>query len=393
MFSPRKIYPELKEHLKSKQITVITGMRRTGKTTLLHQLLEDIPSENKLYIDLERLDNRDLFSQKNYDNILKEFEAKGLKMSERMYVAVDEIQVLPNIASVLKYLYDTFDVKFIVTGSSSYYLKNLFNESMAGRKKIFELYPLDFGEYLDFHKVFYLKSENWEDRRFNSIEYERVRYHYEQYVEFGGFPEVVLATGAKEKKDLLADIISSYVNIDIKSLADFREDKNIYNLIKILSGRIGTKLDYSKLARLLGISRPTVMNYLDFFEKTYLLRRVPVFSKSADREIVKAQKLYFCDNGIAGFLADLDSGSKFENAIFNQLRNYGEIQYYSLKNGREIDFILDEKIGLEVKESPIETDGKKLTVLAQGAGIKKNRLIGRHQVPNFENYIWGGELR
>jgi uncharacterized protein len=393
MFLQRKIYAGLKKHLETKQITVITGMRRTGKTTLLYQLLEDIPSKNKAYIDLERLDNRELFSQKNYDNILHELASKGLSMKEKMYLAVDEIQMLPAVASVLKYLHDTFDVKFIVTGSSSYYLKNLFSESMAGRKKIFELYPLDFGEYLDFHKIFYIKNENWSDKKFNSIEYERVRHYYEQYVEFGGFPEVVLAESEEKKKDLLSDIASSYVNIDIKSLADFRSEKNIYNLIKMLSGRIGAKLDYSKLARLSGLSRPTIMSYIDFFEKTYLLRRVPVFSKNPDREIAKAQKLYFCDNGLAGFFSDLNSGSKFENAVFNQLRHFGELQYYSLKNGREIDFILNGKIGLEAKETPIEQDRKKLDALCKSAGLENGRLVGRTAVPNFSQFIWGGEIR
>ena len=393
MFLPRKIYPELKKHLKQKQITVITGMRRTGKTTLLRQLLKDVSSKNKTYIDLERLDNRELFSQKNYDNILRELGARGLSLEEKMYLAIDEIQMLPSAPSVLKYLYDTFDVKFIVTGSSSYYLKNLFSESMAGRKKIFELYPLDFGEYLDFHKIFYIKDEKWAGKKFSLIEYERVRYYYEQFIEFGGFPEVVLANDDKERKDLLSDIISSYVNIDIKSLADFRNEKNIYNLMRMLSGRTGTKLDYSKLSRLSGLSRPTVTSYIDFFEKTYLLERIPVMSKSPDREIVKAQKIYFCDSGIAGFLSDLDSGSKFENAVFNQLRHQGKLQYFSLKSGREIDFILAGKIGLEIKESPVEQDQAKLDNLCEDAKISSGRLVGRLAVPKFSDYIWGGEIR
>lgn len=392
-FLPRKIYSELKKHLGVKQITVITGMRRTGKTTLARHLLGEIPSKNKLYIDLERLDNRELFSQKNYDNILKELAARGVSTGSKIYLAIDEIQLLPEIASVLKYLYDSYDIKFIATGSSSYYLKNLFSESLSGRKKIFELSPLDFGEYLDFQGIFYLKNENWKSKKFNPIEYERVRFHYEQYIEYGGFPEVVLAKDASQKKDLLADIISSYINIDIKSLADFRSEKNIYNLIKMLSGRIGTKLDYSKLSRLAGLSRPTVMSYINFFEKTYLLSRVPVLSKSPDREIVKARKIYFCDNGIAGILSDLDSGSKFENAVYNQLRHFGKIRYYSLKSGREIDFILNSKEALEAKETPLEQDGKKLEALAKDAEIGRSRLIGRYDVPDFSDYIWGGDIR
>jgi len=393
MFISRKIYPELKEHLKKKQITIITGMRRTGKTTLVRRLLEDIASDNKVYVDLERLDNRELFGQKNYDNILREFATKGLLTDKKMYVAIDEIQMLPAAASVLKYLYDNFDVKFIVTGSSSYYLKNLFSESMAGRKKIFELHSLDFGEYLDFHGISYIKNEKWGDKKFNTFEYERIRHYYEQYIEFGGFPEVVLAESDKEKKDLLSDIMSSYINIDIKSLADFKSEKNIYNLMKMLAGRIGTKIDYAKLSRLSGLSRPTVMNYIDLFEKTYILQRIPVMSKNPDREIVKAQKLYFCDNGLLDILSDINSGSKFENAVFNQLRQHGSVRYYSTKSGMEIDFILNGKVALEAKESPLEQDGKKLEKLGENIGIKKTRLIGRLNVPNFNNYIWGGEIR
>lgn len=393
MFISRRIYPELKKHLEKKQITIITGMRRTGKTTLVRHLLKDISSDNKAYVDLERLDNRELFSQKNYDNILSELATRGLSRKEKMYIAIDEIQMLPAAASVLKYLYDNFDVKFIITGSSSYYLKNLFSESMAGRKKIFELHSLDFGEYLDFHNTSYAKNEKWENKKFNPFEYERVKYHYEQYIEFGGFPEVVLAKSDEEKRDLLSDIVSSYVNIDIKSLADFRNEKNIYNLMRMLAGRIGTKIDYSKLARLSGLSRPTITSYMDFFEKTYLLQRIPVVSKSPDREIVKAKKLYFCDNGLLDILSDTNSGSKFENAIFNQLRHYGSIQYYSTKNGREIDFILNGSLALEVKESPLEQDGKKMEKLGEDIGIEKTRLIGRLNVPNFDNYIWGGEIR
>lgn len=392
MFYSRKIYPELKKHLDNRQITVITGMRRSGKTTLAERLLLDADSENKLYIDLQRLDNQELFSHKNYDNIMLELERRGLDRKQKMYIALDEIQLIPEIAGAIKYLYDHHDIKFIVTGSSSYYFKNLFSESLAGRKKIFELFPLDFGEFLVFKNIV-SKEEDFLDLRFSGAEYERLRSYYEEYIEFGGFPEAVLAKTNEEKKDLLNDIISSYVNIDIKFLADFRKGKNIYNLIKMLAARAGTRLDYAKLSRLAGISRQTAAGYIDFFEKTYLLRRVSVFTKSPDREIVKAQKVYFSDNGILNILADLSGGAKFENAVFCQLRHKGEIRYYSLKSGQEIDFVLNGKTALEAKETPMEKDRNELSALARFAGIKKFRLIGRNQSVNFKDYIWGGEVK
>lgn len=389
---PRKIYPELEKHLEAEQVTVITGMRRTGKTTAVKYLMEKIATKNKLYLDLERLDNREIFNQKNYDIIWENFAQLGLDKTQKAYVILDEIQLVKNISSIIKYLYDTFEIKFIVTGSSSYYLKNLFSESLAGRKKIFELFPLDFSEFLTFKGVAHA-NEDFTGKTFSSVQYARLSGYYEEYLTFGGFPKVILTAGAKEKKDLLFDILESYISIDVKTLADFRDLDSVSKLLKMLSQRVGTKLDYSKISRLSGISRETVLNYIDFFEKTYVITRVPVLAKNPDREIVKARKLYFCDNGLLDILSDLNSGSKFENAIFNQLRGHGEIQYYSLKNGREIDFVLDGKIGLEVKETPIEIEQRKLDSLCKMAGLEKGRLVGRYDVPNFGGYIWGGDIR
>lgn len=394
MYYQRKIHSALKKHLGKKQITVLTGMRRTGKTTIVKQLLSELASDNKMYFDLERIDNRELFSEKNYDSIVYTLKQRGINFNKKVYLVLDEIQLVKNIPSVLKYLYDNYDIKFIATGSSSFYIKNLFTESLAGRKKIFELHPLDFGEFLSFKKVFYQSNKNNKifERSFNAAEYERLKPYYEEFINYGGFPEVVLATNVFDKKDLLSDIISSYINIDIKALSDFHRQRDIYALIKMLAGRVGTRLDYSKLSRLVGLSRPTIQSYLDFFEKTYLITRLPVFSQNPDREIVKAQKLYFCDNGLLNILSKINSGSKFENAVFCQLRHQGNLRYYALKNGREIDFILDEKIALECKELPTESDKKNLRGLAGLAKIKKHYLIGRRQTPRFSDYIWGGEI-
>jgi len=389
---PRKIYPQLEAHLATPQVTVITGMRRTGKTTAVKHLMEKITSKNKIYIDLERLDNRRIFDQENYDVILNSFGQLGLDAKQKAYVFLDEIQLVKNMPSIIKYLYDTNQIKFIVTGSSSYYLKDLFDESLAGRKKIFELYPLDFSEFLTFKNIPH-KDESFTSKQFSPAEYERLRGYYEEYIAYGGFPKVATTNNIAEKKELLFDILDSYINIDIKTLADFRGLDNVSKLLKMLSQRAGTKLDYAKISRLTGISRETAMNYIDFFEKTYIIFRVPVLANNPDREIVKAHKIYFCDNGLLDILSDLSGGTKFENAVFNQLRHHGRIQYYSLKNGKEIDFILDGKIGFETKETPTEQDQRKLDNLCQDAGISAGRLVGRFTVPNFNNYIWGGEIR
>lgn len=392
MFYNRKIYNQIKEHAHRKQVSIVTGMRRTGKTTLVRQLLADVLNDNYVYIDLERLDNRYLFQTPNYDNIVLALKQRGLDFSRRCVIALDEAQLVKDLPSVVKYLYDTYDIKFIISGSSSFYLRNSFHESLSGRKKIFEVFPLDFGEYLTF------KSVPWHEidffgSSFDMNEYNRIKDLYNDYISFGGFPEVVLAESATLKTDLLEDIISSYVNIDIKWLSDFRKVENIRNLMMMLASRIGTKLDIAKLAALTGLSVPTVNNYVELFEQTYLLYRVSVISKNPDREIVKAKKVYFSDNGIAGRLAGLSSGSLFENAVFNQLRQKGKVNYYSLKNGKEIDFIFNNKIAIETKETATHFDYTQTERLASNMNIKNIYLVSRYPSPSYGESIWGGMIK
>lgn len=391
MFYKRKIYPELLSHFHLPAVTVLTGMRRTGKTTLVLQMLADISNKNSLYLDLQRPDNRELFEQKNYEAIRDSFVARGLILGKPMVIVLDEIQLAPDSPSAIKYLSDHHNIKFIVTGSSSYYLKNLFSESLSGRKKIFELHPLDFGEFLTFKEIPF-KKDNWKEKEFNNLEYSRLSSYYEEFVRFGGFPQVVLAQTEDQKRDILLDIMSSYVNIDIRTLADFSDERNLYALAKLLAGRVGSRVEYTKLSSLTGLSRPTVTNYVSFFEKTYLIHTVPVYTKNIDREIVKSRKLYFCDTGLANTLADLSSGAQFENTLFNQLARLGQIQYFALKTGHEIDFILDANLAIEAKETPIEKDLTRLDQMANNAGITDFRLVGRHKSPNFTNYTWAGSM-
>lgn len=391
MFYPRKIYPSLLTHAQTSSVTVLTGMRRTGKTTLIQQLLLDLPNKNSLYLDLQRPDNRELFGQKNYEAIRESFVAQGLSTKEPMIVALDEMQLAPDSPSAIKYLSDHHKIKFIVTGSSSYYLKNLFSESLAGRKKLFELHSLDFGEFLTFKEIPHSKTD-WKKAEFNVLEYNRLSSYYEEYVRFGGFPQVVLAQSEAEKRDLLLDIMSSYVNIDIRSLADFSDERNLYSLAKLLAGRIGGRVEYTNLSQLVGLSRPTVTNYISFFEKTYLLTTVPVYTKNVDREIVKSRKLYFCDTGLANTLAELSSGAQFENTLFNQLARTGQIQYYALKTGHEIDFILDNELAIEAKETPVGRDLTHLANLSSIAEITGFKLVGRYKSPKFKDFAWAGSI-
>ena len=393
MFYPRNIFSDLKEHLELKQATVLTGMRRTGKTTLVKQLMSISLIRQKIYFDLERIDNRELFSEKNYENIVLALMQRGIVFSEKVLIAIDEIQLTPNLPSVVKYLYDTYDIKFLLTGSSSYYIKNKFSESLAGRKKIFEIYPLTFNELLQFKGIEIFKLADFTEQPFIAATYEQLKNHYDEYINYGGFPEVVLTDKISDKKDLIQDILSSYINLDIASITDFKKSTDCYRLIKLLATRIGSKLDISKLSTIASLSRASIENYLELFEQSYLIRTIPVTSNNLDREIVKARKIYFLDNGIASVSAELSSGSKFENAVFNQLHPFGDISYYQLKTGNEIDFIVNKNTAFEVKEAAYDNDLRNLQNLARNLNIENCFVIGRYPNNLFNGLLWGGFIQ
>ena len=389
----RSLFPALKAALEDRRAIVITGMRRTGKTTSLRWLLDQAPSQNKLYLDLERLDQRAVFQESNYELVLDYLRNRGLDVAQPMTVALDEIQYVPNLPSVVKYLFDAYPIKFLLTGSSSYYLKNYFSESLAGRKVVFELFPLTFGEFLEFRGVFYRQRESFAQMRFDIHEYERLKGLYEDYLLFGGLPDVVLESRPAVRQDLLSDILSSYINIDVRALADFQKIGELQQLMRILALRIGNKLDVTKLASTLGLSRPTVIQYLDFLEMTYVIRRLPAFA-GGDKSSALGKKLYFCDNGIAGILAKLSEGALFENAVFNQLRPYGNLHYLAKGSEHEIDFIVTNDptptVALEVKYHPTPADERKLKRIAAKYDFAEAWLVGKYPIPGFQDFLWSG---
>jgi hypothetical protein len=251
---------------------------------------------------------------------------------------------------------------------------------------------LDFGEYLTFKSVPW-NEVDFINPSFDMNEFNRLKEWYNEYIDYGGFPEVVLSEKNNDKKDLIEDILSSYINIDIKWLSDFRNAENIRNLMGMLASRIGTKLDTAKMAALTGLSIPTVSNYIELFEQTYLIKRLTVVSKNPDREIVKAKKIFFSDNGIVNSLVRVSSGSLFENAVFNQLKQKGTLNYYALKNGKEIDFIYNGTVAFEVKETATNADYKQVEKLASNININLTFVISRYPASNFSQSIWGGTIK
>lgn len=386
MIRPREIYDKIRSYFDSPEAIIVTGMRRTGKTTLLHLVFDQIKSKNKLFLDLENPLNRKYFEETNYDRIKVSLEFLGIDFTGRPFIFLDEIQMVKNLPSVVKYFIDHYHVKFFLTGSASFYLKNLFTESLAGRKYIFELFPLSFREFLLFKESALRIPETAID--ITRPIYEAIRPLYDEYILFGGFPGVVLKSSAEEKRKALEEIFSSFFQLEILQLGDFRRNDVIRDLMLLLIQRLGSRLDIQRISKELGISRPTLSEYISFLEGTYFIKRIRPFSSGKDTEIRKMPKVYVCDTGLANHLARLDPGSLFENSIFQNLGLKGELNYYQKKGGTEIDFIVDKSQAYEVKVSPQESDVKRLRSMAMDLKLEGFKVISKNY-SDLENVIYG----
>jgi len=381
MYKNRKILDVLMKHSETKEAIVVTGFRRVGKTMLLRHIYDGVNTNNKVFLDMESPVNQRAFAADNYDNIKAFLGRLGIDFSKRAFVFLDEIQSVRNLPSVVKYLYDHNEIKFYLTGSSSFYLKNWFSESMSGRKFLFELYPLDFEEFLAFK----------ETRLKPTAGHELLSALYEEYLVYGGFPGVALANSAEEKLLRLDDILGSYFKLDVQTLANFRDNQKLKDLLFLLSSRVGSKPEISKLAESLGVSRQTVYEYLDFFEQTYLIHYLRPVSGSKDVQVKNMPKIYFGDTGILNRIAQVSRGQLFENKVFNQLftrLSYesksaelrDNIGYYQKKSGAEIDFIVEGKTAFEVKTVGGRFDVRRLQRIASKLGIANCHVVSLDKV-------------
>jgi len=386
MIKPRLIFDKIKAYFDSPEAIIITGMRRTGKTTLLNFIYDQIVSKNKVFLDLENTLNRKYFEEDNYERIKTSFEFLGIDFNHKPFIFLDEMQFVKNLPSIVKYFIDHYQVKFFLTGSASFYLKNLFTESLAGRKYIFELFPLTFSEFLLFKGSPLKIPEN--ACNITRPIFDTISPLYDEYILFGGFPGVILKTSVQERKKALEEIFSSFFQLEILQLGDFRRNEVIRDLMLLLMQRLGSKLDIQKISKELGISRPTLSEYISFLEGTYFIKTIRPFSKGRNSEIRKMPKVYLCDTGLANHLAKLDMGKLFENSIFQNLRLKGELNYYQRKSGTEIDFIMDKKEAYEVKLNPQEADLKKLKEMVVELNLEEFKMVSKNY-SKLENIVYG----
>jgi uncharacterized protein len=361
----RDIITKIKKYFSSEEILLIVGARQAGKTTLLHQIEDILKEQGEIcyFLNLEDPDYSELLN-KSPKNLFKIFPFNSVK---RSCVLLDEVQYLKNPTNFLKYIYDEHKgkVKIIASGSSAFYLDKKFEDSLVGRKKIFELYTLSFREFLRFKG-----EDRFSEKSFGGLslsEREKLLRYYQEYIIFGGYPRVVLAT-LQEKEDILRDIVYSYIKKDVFE-ANIRQDEVFYKLLKILASQIGNLVNASELASSLGISKTAVDNYLYVMQKSFHIALIKPFFKNIRKEIIKMPKVYFYDFGLRNFLTKNfgpfwereDKGPLLENVLFrNFLQNYKieDIHFWRTSQGSELDFVVD-SAGFEVKVEPSNFKKKK----------------------------------
>ncbi|GBD96912.1 MAG TPA: ATP-binding protein [Nitrospirae bacterium] len=371
----REILKEVAGHLDKPEITLITGSRQVGKTVLIEQLKEYLIRNRKLSPDLIFSYNLDLVQDwETFENQSQFIELlKDRSQRRKIYVFVDEAQKVKEAARFFKGVYDSrINAKLILTGSSSLEIKAKFKETLAGRKRVFHLPSFTFFEFLkvkDKTLAKYLKKR----KRLTLIDRKKLVALYKEYMTFGGYPRVVLSKGIDEKRSILQEIYSSYVEKDAVGFLNIRNKTAFNRLIKLLAAQIGQLVNIEELSVNLGADRNTIERYISALEDTFIIKKINPYYRNPRQEIIKAGKIYFLDLGIRNLVLEnfisfeekSDKGLVLENAVFIELffalRNKtGDIHFWRTKQGAEVDFVIER--GLELLPAEVKYALKKETI-------------------------------
>lgn len=361
----RKLLGGLKDHLPKKEISFIIGPRQAGKTTLMFILKDFLEKkgEKSLFLNLDIEADKQFFVSQT--NLIRKIR---LEIGENPgFVFIDEIQRKEDAGIFLKGIYDmNLPYKFIVSGSGSVELKEKIHESLVGRKRIFELSTLTFEEFVNF-KTNYKYEDKLLD--FFSIDKEKTRDFLDEYLNFGGYPKVVLEEKLEEKRKIINEIYQSYLEKDIAYLLKIRKTEDFSNLVRLMASQVGSLVNFSEISLTLGISQKTLKDYLWYLEKTFILERITPYFRNVRKEITKSPTIYFYDLGLRnyafgtfGSIRDSkDAGFLFQNLIFHLLKEKtkdtsAKIHFWRTKDGAEVDFVID--LGREV--IPVEVKSKDL---------------------------------
>ncbi len=332
---PREKYiSEINEHLSRKQIIILTGIRRVGKTTLMKLIIKELINQNvdKNSIFYVSLDDY-LLVGKSISEILTEYRRiHKLKIDEKVYLFFDEVTYKEKFQIELKNIYDNQNVKIFAASSSASILNDR-KAYLTGRAIVVEVEPLDLDEYLLFSKIKIKKRDS-----------KLLKSHFLDYIKIGGMPENVLNPNREYLMNLVDDIIQK----DITAFHGLKNHQLLRDYFTLLMERSGKQISINKIGKILGISPDTSKRYLNYFQSTFLIYTLQRWGRT-NQKILSPKKIYASDLGIKFlFVGGRDLGSYFENYVFQKLRSKTKL-FYLYETGVEIDFYTENKILIEAK--------------------------------------------
>jgi predicted AAA+ superfamily ATPase len=368
----REMLEKVEDHLEKDEISLIVGTRQVGKTTLMQQLKSELEEddENTLYLSMDIQEDRTHFESQQdlIDRVELEFG------DEKGYVFLDEIQRKENAGLFLKGIYDRdLPYKLIGSGSGSLELKENIHESLAGRKRVFELPPVSFKEFVN-----YATDYEYEDRleKYFEVRKDEADRLLKKYLNYGGYPRVVTEQKESEKRRIIDEIFSSYLERDVSSFLNVRKVDAYSKLVSVLADQMSDPVSNSKLARDVGVKSTTVRNYLDYLDKTFIVEQTNPFYTNKKKEITKSPIVYFSDPGLRNYSIQRfghlntpsEFGELFEGFIHNFLKQETQftgldVRYWRTKSQAEVDFVLSagNKVELPVEVKYKDLDEPKVT--------------------------------
>ena len=385
---PDLIERDIKIDLEPDKIIAIAGSRRSGKTYVMFQCMNDllqrgVNKDNILYVNFE---NERLvgITASDLDGLLiahKElFNPDGM-----IYLFLDEIQVVENWDKWVRKVYDTGMYRLIVTGSSSELLSGEIATSLAGRNLTYVVYPFSFKEYVAAKG---LKIDNLQKY---SIEKGTILKALNEFLEYGSFPEIAMTSSVSRRMEILSSYFDAIFFKDMVRRYGIREVGELNIFLRILCSGYATYFSSVKSLnyfRSTGrkISRVTLLNFLEYSKSVFLVGLLEKYEKSLRKRISKQSKTYIIDIGISRLFSDIDRGRALENAVFIELSRRKEttesLSYLKLKSGKEVYFILGGKnkeiIQVSYEVSAPSTRSRETSALVEAArtlGLKTGKII------------------
>ncbi len=306
MYKNREVVKNIWENIDNDFVVLLNGARQVGKTTLMKIIAEKLKDEKNiqpdqiLWFDLEKSDDLDIWSSQTFalSRLPKDKQKK-------YYLFIDEFQRSSEIGSILKVIHDHYPhIKTIITGSASWYLN--IDESMAGRKRVINIWPLSFLEFMQWSENEKLASL-LESALGNIAEtpkgiIELINNEFKLFANYGGYPKVVLSPDEKSKAELLQEIINSYLLRDIKIYNYAINSLEVKKLLTLLASLSGDILSLDSLSINSGIGRAALANRLELLQNTFIIQLTHPYFTNKIKEITKAPKIYFIDSGLRSSL-------------------------------------------------------------------------------------------